>query len=35
MNSGPHPFSLRQLQYVVVVGDSLRFRKVAKECRVS
>jgi len=31
----PHPFSLRQLQYVVAVGESLSFRKAAEACHVS
>ena len=31
----PHPFSLRQLQYAVAVGESLSFRKAAEACRVS
>ena len=31
----PHPFSLRQLQYVVAVAESLSFRKAAEACRVS
>ncbi len=32
---GPHPFSLRQLQYVVAVADAPGFRKAAERCRVS
>ena len=32
---GPHPFSLRQLQYAVAVGESLSFRKAAAACHVS
>jgi LysR family hydrogen peroxide-inducible transcriptional activator len=31
----PHPFSLRQLQYVVAVGETLSFRKAAEACHVS
>lgn len=31
----PHPFSLRQLQYVVAVADTLSFRKASEQCRVS
>jgi LysR family hydrogen peroxide-inducible transcriptional activator len=31
----PHPFSLRQLQYVVAVGESLSFRRAAEACHVS
>lgn len=31
----PHPFSLRQLQYAVAVGESLSFRKAAEACHVS
>src|SRR5215472_7519199 len=30
-----HPFSLRQLQYVVAVGECLSFRKAAEACHVS
>lgn len=32
---GPHPFSLRQLQYVVAVADALSFSKAADRCHVS
>lgn len=32
---GPHPFSLRQLQYVVAVADALSFSKAAEHCHVS
>jgi LysR family hydrogen peroxide-inducible transcriptional activator len=35
MNYNPHPFSLRQLQYVVAVADALSFRKAAENCHVS
>lgn len=35
MTSGPHPFTLRQLQYAVAVADTLSFRKAADRCRVS
>jgi len=35
MNSTPHPFSLRQLQYLVAVADLLSFNRAADECRVS
>jgi LysR family hydrogen peroxide-inducible transcriptional activator len=35
MSHGPHPFTLRQLQYVVAVADSLSFRKAAERCHVS
>lgn len=31
----PHPFSLRQLQYLVAVADLLSFRKAAEHCHVS
>jgi LysR family hydrogen peroxide-inducible transcriptional activator len=31
----PHPFTLRQLQYVVAVSDELSFRRAAARCRVS
>jgi LysR family hydrogen peroxide-inducible transcriptional activator len=31
----PHPFTLRQLQYVVAVADELSFRRAAARCRVS
>jgi LysR family transcriptional regulator, hydrogen peroxide-inducible genes activator len=31
----PHPFTLRQLQYVVAVADELSFRRAAERCRVS
>ncbi|MCK6574544.1 LysR substrate-binding domain-containing protein [Myxococcota bacterium] len=35
MNLAPHPFTLRQLQYVVAVADLLSFRKAAEHCHVS
>lgn len=35
MSSSPHPFSLRQLQYVVAVADELSFRRAAERCHVS
>jgi LysR family hydrogen peroxide-inducible transcriptional activator len=35
MNLAPHPFTLRQLQYVVAVADALSFRKAAERCHVS
>lgn len=35
MQRAPHPFSLRQLQYVVAVADALSFRKAAELCHVS
>jgi LysR family transcriptional regulator, hydrogen peroxide-inducible genes activator len=35
MNFAPHPFSLRQLQYVVAVADTLSFRKAAERCHVA
>jgi LysR family hydrogen peroxide-inducible transcriptional activator len=35
MNYTPHPFSLRQLQYVVAVADNLSFRRAAEDCHVS
>jgi len=33
--SGPHPFTLRQLQYIVSVADELSFGRAAARCRVS
>lgn len=30
-----HPFSLRQIQYVVAVADTLSFRRAAEQCHVS
>ncbi len=35
MRGGPHPFTLRQLQYAVAVADTLSFRKAAEICRVA
>ncbi len=35
MEMGPHPFTLRQLQYVVAVADALSFRRAAERCHVS
>ncbi len=35
MNLGPHPFTLRQLQYAAAVAASLSFRKAAERCHVS
>jgi LysR family hydrogen peroxide-inducible transcriptional activator len=35
MKLGPHPFSLRQLQYAVAVADTLSFRRAAERCHVS
>lgn len=35
MRASPHPFTLRQLQYAVVVGEELSFRKAAQRCHVS
>jgi LysR family transcriptional regulator, hydrogen peroxide-inducible genes activator len=35
MKLGPHPFSLRQLQYAVAVAESLNFRNAAERCHVS
>ena len=33
--SSPHSFTLRQLQYLVAVADTLSFRKAAERCHVS
>lgn len=35
MSYAPHPMTLRQLQYVVAVAETLSFRKAAERCRVS
>jgi LysR family hydrogen peroxide-inducible transcriptional activator len=35
MSSRPHPFTLRQLQYVVAVADELSFHRAAARCHVS
>jgi LysR family transcriptional regulator, hydrogen peroxide-inducible genes activator len=35
MLSGPHTFTLRQLQYIVSVADELSFRRAAARCGVS
>lgn len=35
MSFAPHPFSLRQLQYVVAVAELLSFRRAAERCHVS
>ena len=35
MRASPHPFTLRQLQYVVAVADHRSFRKAAAACHVS
>jgi len=35
MSAAPHPFTLRQLQYVVAVGEELSFRRAAARCHVS
>ena len=34
-SAGPHPFTLRQLQYVVAVADELSFHGAANRCHVS
>lgn len=34
-NHAPHPFTLRQLQYVVAVADALSFRQAAERCHVA
>ena len=35
MSAAPHPFTLRQLQYVVAVAQELSFRRAAARCHVS
>jgi LysR family hydrogen peroxide-inducible transcriptional activator len=35
MSYAPHPITLRQLQYVVAVAETLSFRKAAERCHVS
>jgi len=35
MRFGPHPITLRQLQYIVAVADHRNFRKAAAACHVS
>jgi LysR family hydrogen peroxide-inducible transcriptional activator len=35
MTVGPHPASLRQLQYAVAVADTRSFRRAAQQCGVS
>jgi LysR family hydrogen peroxide-inducible transcriptional activator len=35
MDLPPHPFTLRQLQYVIAVADELSFRRAAQRCHVS
>lgn len=35
MHPGPHPFTLRQLQYAAAVAELLSFRKAAERCGVS
>lgn len=35
MNFSPHPMSLRQLQYIVALADTLSFYRAADECHVS
>jgi len=35
MSAAPHPFTLRQLQYVVAVAEQLSFRRGAARCHVS
>jgi LysR family hydrogen peroxide-inducible transcriptional activator len=32
---GPHPFTLRQLQYLLAVGQTRSFRRAAERCHVS
>ncbi|HEY8946523.1 MAG TPA: LysR substrate-binding domain-containing protein [Polyangiaceae bacterium] len=35
MTLAPHPFTLRQLQYVVAVAEELSFRRASERCHVS
>src|SRR3954470_955081 len=35
MELRPHPFTLRQLQYVVAVAETRNFRRAAERCRVA
>lgn len=35
MNRAPHPFTLRQLQYIVAVAEHKSFRKAADSCNVA
>jgi len=35
MRRAPHPFTLRQLQYIVAVADRKSFREAAAECHVA
>lgn len=35
MTATPHPFTLRQLQYALAVGETLSFRRAAERCRVA
>ena len=35
MNLHHHPFTLRQLQYVVAVAERASFRRAAEDCGVS
>jgi LysR family hydrogen peroxide-inducible transcriptional activator len=34
-STAPHPFTLRQLQYVVAIAEELSFRRAAERCHVS
>lgn len=35
MSSAPHPFTLRQLQYVIAVAEERSFRRAAERCHVA